>query len=150
MSREFAEQMESTLHQLLPLVKAIGFQVEDAGPGFARTSMSRSPLIVNHIGAFHAGALYSFAETAAGAAIAASFDLFRYTLINKRGEIRYLKLVKEKVTCDASFSQEEIDCITAEVEKNGKSVFPFVVYLKNPDGETASEVVFDFYLRKNE
>jgi acyl-coenzyme A thioesterase PaaI-like protein len=150
MSSQAAGQMENLLHQILPLVKAIGFKVEDTGPGFAKTSMSRAPLIVNHVGAFHAGALYTFAETAAGAAIAASFDLFRYTLINKRGEIKYLKLVKEKVTCDASFSKEEIERITLEVEEKGKAVFPFAVYLKNPDGEIASEVVFDFYLRKNQ
>ncbi len=148
MSQSFAKQMEALLYQVLPLVEAIGFKVEDIGPGFAKTSMSRTPLIVNHIGAFHAGALYTFGETAAGAAIAASFDLFRYTLVNKRGEIKYRKLGKEKVTCEAGFSKEEIDRITAEVEKNGKTVFPYTVILKNPDGEVASEVAFDFYLRK--
>lgn len=149
MSQEFAEQMEKAVHEMLPMVKAIGFKVDDAGPGFANTSMSRDPFIINHIGAFHAGALYTFAETAAGAAIAASFDLFRYTLINKRGEIRYRKLAKEKVTCQAGFTPEEIEGIINEVEKNGKTVFPFTVLVKNPDGEIASEVDFDFYLRKN-
>ena len=149
MSNDFTKQLEASLHQILPLVKALDVKLEEARPGYVVASMSRSPIVVNHIDAFHAGALYTFAETAAGAVIAASFDLGRITLINKRGEIIYMKLVKEKVICKASIPEPTIVQLTREVMHSGKAVFPFKVTLENPNGETASEVVFDFYLYRN-
>ncbi len=75
MRKDFAKQMEAILNQILPLVQAIGLKEDDAGPGFAKTSMYRESLIVNHFGAFHAGV-----------AIAASFDLTRYTLAKQQAK----------------------------------------------------------------
>lgn len=148
MTDDNAKTLEKLLYGILPLVEAIGARVIEAGPGYAKMEMPRSPLIVNHIGAFHAGALYTFAETAAGAAIAMSFDLMAITVVNKRGEIRYCKLVTESVESEAALSQEEIDRVNHEIEKNGRALLPFSVALKNPDGATACEVAFDFLLRK--
>lgn len=148
MARDLAQELQESIYSALPLVKAMDVKIESACRGAVRVSLARSALIVNHIDAFHAGALYTFAETAAGAAVAATFDLSRLVLINKRGEIKYRKLVKERVDCEIRFSEEEITAITEQVEKDGKTVFPVEVVLKNPDGETVSEVVFDFYLKK--
>ena len=148
-SKSFAAELEQAIHHALPLVKAIDVRLEEVQKGKIKASMSRNPLIVNHIDAFHAGALYTFAESAAGAAIAATFNLGELTLINKRGEIKYKKLVTEKIESEISFSKEQVGSILNTIEKEGKAVFPLEVLLKNPDGEIASEVTFDFYLRKN-
>lgn len=148
-TKAFAKDLEMAIHNALPLVKAIDVKLEDAKKGRIRASMSRNPLIVNHIDAFHAGALYTFAETAAGAAIAATFDLSKLVLINKRGEIKYKNLVTEKIECEIHFSEDQISAILDSIEREGKSVFPLQVLLKNPDGNIASEVMFDFYLRDN-
>jgi acyl-coenzyme A thioesterase PaaI-like protein len=149
MSRKFAEGLEKSLHEMLPLVKALAFRVEEGRPGYVKVSMSRTPIVVNHFGAFHAGALYTFAETAAGAIVVASFDLTRKTLINKRGEIRYRKVVTEKAVSQASFAPEDVERILAELEEKGKTEFPYTVIVENQDGEVACEVDFDFYVRKN-
>jgi len=148
MKDDNADTLEKLLYGILPLVEAIGARVIEARPGYARMAMPRSPLVVNHIGAFHAGALYTFAETAAGAAIAMSFDLMAVTVVNRRGEIRYFKLATESVESEAALPQKEIDRVNGEIEKNGKAVLPFSVALKNPDGVTACEADFDFILRK--
>ena len=111
--------------------------------------MSRSEIVVNHFGAFHAGALYSFAETVGGAVILSTFDLTKNTLINKRGEIKYRKTVTQKAVSEASFAREEVERIEAEVAEKGKTEFPYTVIVKNQDEEVACEVTFDFYLRKN-
>jgi acyl-coenzyme A thioesterase PaaI-like protein len=149
MSNDFAEQLEKHLHELLPLVKALNFHVEEGRPGYVKVSMSRSPIVVNHFNAFHAGALYSFAETAAGAIITASFDLSRTTLINKRGEIKYRKMVKEKAFSEASFPRGDVVRIEAEIEEKGKTEFPYTITVMNQDNEVACEVTFDFYMRRN-
>ncbi len=143
-----ATQLEALLHAILPLVKAINVHVEEARKGYVRVSMARTPVVINHINAFHAGALYTFAETVAAAAITASFDMSKIIVINRRGEINYRKLVTEKVESEATFSEDEVNRITEEVQTQGKSVFSYPVVLKNPDGEVASEVTFDFYFKK--
>jgi acyl-coenzyme A thioesterase PaaI-like protein len=149
MSQAFAEQLETALHDLLPLVKALNFRVEEGRPGYVKASMSVSPIVINHFGAFHAGALYTFAETVGGAVITASFDLTNTTLINKRGEIRYRKKVTEKAVSEASLPPEDVERVEAEVEEKGKTEFPYTVIVMNEKGEVACEVTFDFYLRKN-
>ena len=149
MSQNFAEELETTLYKMLPLVKALNFHVEEARRGYVKASMSQSPIVVNHFGVFNAGALYTFAETVGGAVVKASLNLTDVTLINKRGEIKYRKVVTEKAVSEAYFAREDVERIEAEVEEKGKTEFPYSVVVMNQDGEVACEVVFDFYMRKN-
>lgn len=139
--------IQNYLYEVLALVKAMQPQVEEARRGYARMIQPRAPLIVNHIGAYHAGALYTFAETVAAALLASSFDLDRYVVINKRGEIKYRRLVTDNCIGEVSATDEAIDRAVAEIEAQGKTQFPLPVVLKNPDGEVASEIVFDFVIR---
>ena len=149
MPQNFAEELEKALYEVLPLVKALNVRVEEARPGHIKVSMSQSPIVVNHFGAFHAGALYTFAETVAGAVVKASFDWANTTLITKRGEIRYRRMVTRKAVSEASFARADVERIKSEVEEKGKTEFPYCVIVKNQDGEDACEVTFDFYVRKN-
>ncbi len=149
MNQDFAAKLEKGLHEMLPLVKALNIRVEEARPGFVKVSMSRSPVVVNHFGAFHAGALYTFAETVGGAVITASFNLDGHTLINKRGEIKYRKMVSENAVSEAAFDLEDMEKIMAEAAEKGKVEFKYPVIVKNEHGEVACEVTFDFYVRKN-
>jgi acyl-coenzyme A thioesterase PaaI-like protein len=149
MSQNFAEELESVLYKMLPLVKALNFRVEEGRPGYVKASMSQSPIVINHFGVFHAGALYTFAETVGGAVVKASLNLTDVTLINKRGEIKYRKVVTEKAVSEAYFAPEAVERIEAEVEEKGKTEFPYSVVVMNQDDEVACEVVFDFYMRKN-
>jgi acyl-coenzyme A thioesterase PaaI-like protein len=112
--------------------------------------MSQSPIVINHFGVFHAGALYTFAETVGGAVVKASLNLTDVTLINKRGEIKYRKVVTDKAVSEAYFAREDVERIEAEVEEKGKTEFTYSVVVMNQDGEVACEVVFDFYMRKNQ
>ena len=149
MSQNFAEELEKYLYEFLPLVKALDVRVEEGRPGYVKLSMSQSPIVINHFGAFHAGALYTFAETVGGAVVKASFDWDNTTLINKRGEIRYRKMVTRKAVSEASFARKDVERIKAEVEEKCKTEFTYTVIVKNQDEEVACEATFDFYVRKN-
>jgi len=149
MKDDFAQNLENRLYEALPLVKALDCRVESGRPGYVKLYMCRSPIVVNHFGAFHAGALYTFAETVGGAIVTATFDLVTNTLINKRGQIRYRKTVTQKAVSEATFAAEEVDRLMAEVEEKGKTEFGYTVIVKNQDDEIACEADFDFYLRKN-
>jgi acyl-coenzyme A thioesterase PaaI-like protein len=148
MFESLKDQIQYFLYEILPLVKAMQIRVEEARHGYARVSMDRTPLIINHINAFHAGALYTFAETVAATLLAASFDLDRYVVINKRGEIKYRRLVTERCVSEVSVSEEELAERISELENAGKTIYTCPVVIKNPDGEVASEVTFDFVIRE--
>lgn len=149
MRRDLAEKLQTSLYESLPLVEALTIRVEEARAGRIKVSMSQSPIVINHFGAFHAGALYTFAETVGGAVVKASFDWENTTLINKRGEIRYRKMVMRKAVSEASFAAEDVERIKAEVEEKGKTEFPYTVIVRNENDEVACEATFDFYARKN-
>ncbi len=148
MSSDLVTDLENKLYDLLPLVKALNCRVDDARTRYVKMSMSRSPIVVNHFGAFHAGALFTFAETVGGAIAEVSFDWDDTNLINKRGEITFRKLVTEKAVSEASFAMEDVERIRAEIDEKGKTVFTYTVIVKNQDDEVACEVTFDFYMRK--
>ncbi len=148
MRSELVTNLENKLYKLLPLVEALDCRVDDARPGYVKMSMSRSHIVVNHFGSFHAGALFTFAETVGGAIAEVSFDWDDTNLINKRGEIKYRKLVTEKAVSEASFSSEDVARIRAEIDEKGKTVFTYTIIVKNQDDEVACEVTFDFYMRK--
>ena len=70
---------------------------------------------------------------------------FGKSYINKRGEIKFEKLVTGKIECEIFFSVDEIDAIMGTIENKGKVVFTLELFIKNPDGNAAATVTFDFY-----
>jgi acyl-coenzyme A thioesterase PaaI-like protein len=149
MDQNLAKKMEIYLYEKLPLVEAVGCRVDELTPGHVKMSMLKSRIVTNHFGAFHAGALYTFAETVAGALLTSVFDMAKNTLIAKHGEISYSKMVTDKASSIADISQEEIERIKIEVTGKGRTEFRYTVIVKNQDDETACEVTFDFLLRGN-
>jgi len=149
MNQNLSEKLERYLYEKLPLVEAIGCHIADASPGHVKASMQKSRIVTNHFGSFHAGALYTFAETVGGALFTSVIDMDENTLIARRGEIRYLKMVTGEAFSVADISAEEIERIKRAVREKGRADFSYTVIVKNQDNETACEVTFDFLLRRN-
>ena len=149
MTQNSAEKIEKHLYDKLPLVKALNCRIEEAWPGHVKASMSKIPIVTNHFGSFHAGALYTFAETVGGALFTVSLDQAGITLIARRGEINYRKPVTQKAYSDADISIEEIERIESEVKEKGRTKFTYTVIVKNQDEEIACDVTFTFYLRRD-
>jgi len=75
--------LEHIFLETIPLTKAIGVTVDDAEPGYIKASMARSHIVMHHLNTFHAGALYTFAESVAIITILASLELSQITAINE-------------------------------------------------------------------
>ncbi len=149
MNQSLSEKLERHLYTKLPLVEALGCRVDEASPGHVKLSMMKSKIVTNHFGTFHAAALYAFAETVGGALFTSVIDMDENTLIARRGEINYLKMVTDEARSAADISTEEVERIKAEVSEKGRTQFRYLVVVKNQDNDTACEVAFDFILRRN-
>src|SRR5450759_991219 len=67
------ERIKQQMMDTLPFVRLLGIQIDEIGAGTSRVSMPVDPKLNNHLGSHHAGALFTLAETASGAAMAGGF-----------------------------------------------------------------------------
>lgn len=57
----------------VPFARHVGVMLTDVGDGTASATLAAHDALNNHIGTVHAGALFTLAETASGAAMAGAF-----------------------------------------------------------------------------
>jgi len=97
------EAMKAGLGQAIPLVKTIGLEYVDLGPGTATVRLPDDPNLVNHVGSQHAGGLFTVAETASGGAFVSVFAerLGEVTPLAKAARIDYEKLAKGPIDATA-------------------------------------------------
>lgn len=80
----------------LPFARLLGIQIDELGPDGSRVSMPEDPKLNNHLGSHHAGATFTLAETASGAAMVGGFAGLISTLrpVVKEARIQYLQITK--------------------------------------------------------
>lgn len=86
------KQMTDTL----PFARLLGIQIDELGPTGSRVSMPMDPNLNNHLGSHHAGATFTLAETASGAAMVGGFAGLITNLrpVVSEARIQYLQVVQ--------------------------------------------------------
>jgi acyl-coenzyme A thioesterase PaaI-like protein len=135
----------------LPFNKHVGLSVDSVSDGAGVVSLPDRAEIHNHIGTPHAGALYTAAEAASGAAILGSFadklDVLTPLALNAR--IEYLKVARGTIVATATAKKSKADAL-AEFATAEKGVNVEVeVSLKDAAGIEVTKATFTWYLRKN-
>jgi len=67
------DRIKQQMMDTLPFVRLLGIRIDEIGSGTSKVSMPEDPKLNNHLGTQHAGALFTLAETASGAAMAGGF-----------------------------------------------------------------------------
>ena len=90
------DRIKQQMMDTLPLVRTLGIRIDEIGNGTAQVSMPDDQKLHNHLGTPHAGALFTLAETASGAAMAGGFAELIPTLrpVAKESRIQYQKVAK--------------------------------------------------------
>lgn len=145
------EQIAETIADTVPLVRTMGLAFGEVRPGYGEVFLSGERTdLYNHLGGPHAGALFTLAETASGAAVLSLFlDLMGKggLVVPERVEVHFGRLAKGDVRAVARLEQDA-DGLIATVERDGRARFPVKVELRNRDGETVSELTFHWYVRR--
>jgi uncharacterized protein (TIGR00369 family) len=141
------DKIRQQMMDTLPFVRLLGITIDSIGPGTSKVSMPADPKLNNHLGSQHAGALFTLAETASGAAMAGGFaDLIMgLRPVAKESTIQYQKLAKG-ATRAVGQVPGDIAALKAALQADGKVAFPVQVDIFDAEDTLAAQVQAHWYL----
>jgi acyl-coenzyme A thioesterase PaaI-like protein len=136
--------------QAVPLVGHLGLEVTKIGEGDSVVLLPERSELTNHVGSQHAGALFTAAETASGAAFVGAFAerLGDITPLASSAEIAYEKIAKGPIEATATLGVPKADALAA-LDAEGKVEFPCEVVLTDGDGQRVATATVHWHLRLN-
>jgi uncharacterized protein (TIGR00369 family) len=136
--------------QAVPFAGFLGVEVTSVGAGEAVARLPERQELTNHVGSQHAGALFTVAETASGAAFVGAFAerMGDVTPLARSAEISYEKIAKGPIEASAKLGVDPAAAL-ATLDAEGKVVFPCEVELNDADGQRVATAVVQWHVRLN-
>ena len=118
------------MSQAVPFVGHLGVEVTSISEGEATAILPDRGELFNHVGSQHAGALFTVAETASGAAFVGAFAerMGELTPLARSAEISYEKIANGPITATARLGVPAEQAL-ATLDAEGKVEFPCEVEL---------------------
>lgn len=141
------DRIKQQMMDTLPFVRLLGISIDEIGAGTSKVSMPDDPKLHNHLGTQHAGALFTLAETASGAAMAGGFAELILGLrpVAKESRIQYQKLARGATRAEGRVPGD-LAALKAQLAQDGKVAFPVAVDIFDSEGTLAAQVTVDWYL----
>ena len=139
------------MSQAVPFAGHLGLEITKVGPGEAAVVLPERSELGNHVGSQHAGALFTVAETASGAAFVGAFAerMGDVTPLAKSAEISYEKIAKGPIEAKARLGVPAEEAL-ATLDAEGKVVFPCEVELSDADGQRVATATIQWHVRLNQ
>ena len=143
------EMLRNVLGAAVPMVKYLGLEVVEVGPGRGVVRLPDKPELLNHVRSQHAAGLFAAAETASGAAMTGALadNLAGMTPLAKSAEISYRRLAKGTITATGVLS-EDADAIAARIANDGKAEFDANVELTDESGQVVATMTVRWHVSK--
>lgn len=135
----------ANVHQLVPILGAMGLEVLEASPGAAAARIPTGPN-VNHFGVSYAGSLFSVAEMLGGI-IGGFFEVPGAVPLVKRLEIDFTRPCTSAATARTTLSTDEQARVQAEASANGKSNFELLTEVTDEAGQLVARAHGFYQLR---
>lgn len=137
--------------QAVPFAGYLELEITSVGPGEATVVLPERPELGNHVGSQHAGALFTVAETASGAAFVGAFAerMGDVTPLARSAEISYEKIAKGPIEAKARLGVPAEDAL-ATLDAEGKVVFPCEVELSDASGQRVATATIQWHVRLNQ
>lgn len=134
----------------VPFAGYLGLEITSVGEGEAVVVLPERTELTNHVGSQHAGALFTVAETASGAAFVGAFAerLGEVTPLARNAEISYEKIAKGPIEASARLGVSQADAL-ATLDADGKVVFPCEVELTDGSGQRVATATIHWHVRLN-
>ena len=132
----------------VPYIGHMGIEVTAMDAGTATAVLPDRPELKNHVGSQHAGALFTAAETASGAAFVGAFAIRmgEITPLARRAEIDYVKVANGPITASAKLGVDAAEAL-AILNSEGKIEFPCEVELTNESGDAVATATVSWHVR---
>jgi acyl-coenzyme A thioesterase PaaI-like protein len=142
------EAMAAGMTEAVPFAKFVGVEISSIGKGESLVVLPERPELVNHVGSQHAGALFTAAEAASGAAFLGAFAerLGDVTPLARSAEISYEKIAHGPIEVRAKLGVPAAEAL-ATLDAEGKVVFPCEVTLTDSEGNRVATATVDWHVR---
>jgi uncharacterized protein (TIGR00369 family) len=136
--------------QAVPFAGHLGLEITHIGEGEAVVRLPEGPELTNHVGSQHAGALFTVAETASGAAFVGAFAerLGDVTPLARSAEISYEKIANGPIEATAKLAVDPAEAL-ATLDAEGKVVFPCQIELTDAAGQRVASATVQWHVRLN-
>ncbi len=121
--------------------------VAEADEAGVRVLLEPRPELVNHVGIFHAGALYTAAETAAGVAAWRTVPGDRAYVLLRGATVRYTRRAEGPVSFGAEVQEADADDARRGFAAQGRADLVAHVQAHDASGTRVFEGSFDYALR---
>lgn len=135
----------------VPFAGHLNLEIASIAEGEATVVLPERPELTNHVGSQHAGALFTAAETASGAAFVGAFAarMGDVTPLARSAEIAYEKIAKGPITATAKLGIDPVEGL-ATLDANGKVEFPCEVELTDGTGNRVATATVHWHVRLKE
>src|SRR5690349_20754344 len=139
------------MNQAVPFAGFLGLEIVEITPGESLVRLPERSELTNHVGSQHAGALFTFAEAASGAAFLGAFveRLAEVTPLARAAEISYEKIAKGPIEARAKLAVPAAEAL-ATLDADGKVVFPCEIELTDADGQRVATATVQWHVRLNQ
>jgi uncharacterized protein (TIGR00369 family) len=132
----------------VPFVGYLGLEVESMAEGESVVRLPERTELTNHVGSQHAGALFTAAETASGAAFVGAFAerMGDVTPLARSAEVAYEKIANGPIRASAKLGVDPADAL-ATLDSDGKVEFPCEVVLTDEAGNQVATATIHWHVR---
>lgn len=145
------EAIAQGMTQAVPFAGHLGLEIVSVAEGEATVRLPERAELTNHVGSQHAGALFTVAETASGAAFVGAFAerLGEVTPLASKAEIAYEKIAKGAIEATAKLGVPAAEAL-ATLDAEGKVEFPCEIELSDGSGTRVATATVYWHVRLNE
>lgn len=142
------DEIKAGMPALVPFVGTLRLEYDEVAPERTVLRLLDDPAFHNHVGGPHAGAIFTLAESASGAAVLAAFGdlLDRVTPLAASAQITYRALQRGPVTATAALGRP-VDEVRAGVDAGELVQFPVSVVMTDSGGAVTSEMSIAWALK---
>jgi uncharacterized protein (TIGR00369 family) len=137
--------------QAVPFAGHLGIEIASIDEGAAVARLPERQELTNHVGSQHAGALFTVAEAASGAAFLGAFveRLAEVTPLARSAEITYEKIAEGTIEARARLAVPAAEAL-GTLDADGKVVFPCEIELFDASGQRVATATVQWHVRLNQ
>jgi uncharacterized protein (TIGR00369 family) len=135
----------------VPFAGHLELEITELSAGEATVVLPERPELTNHVGSQHAGALFTVAETASGAAFVGAFAerMGEVTPLARDAEIHYEKIASGPIEARGKLGIDANEAL-AKLDADGKVEFPCEIVLTDAAGNQVATATVAWHVRLKE
>lgn len=144
------DAVRAGLEQAIPFNKHLGLEVVGVTDGSGSVRLPDDPNLLNHVGSQHAGALFSAAEAASGAAFVGAFleRMGEITPLAKSASIDYRKIAKGPIVATGTLGEDKATLLD-RLDADGRVEFTIDVSLRDAEDVEVATTTVNWHIHKN-